>query len=580
MVLDKEQNFFTLRDQLVDPGFYGYTAKITLDDPAADVHRENNLSRAFAQIRGAGRVLVISDVFATDDASTIGDVLADAHIEVTRARADRMPATLAELQGYDLVILDDVPYSNGDSADSVRYFSEAQLESLVKNTHDLGCGLMMVGGPNSFGAGGWSKTVVEEAMPVDFYIANLKVQAIGGADVGRRQLGIDAGREAAVGQGGRDRRGAVLSPRDYVGMISFDSAAHEIVPLQKVGEGTHVPRLIGRLAAGGGTFMSPALQVGFRKLANSDAALKHVIVLSDGQTQPGDDLDLARQMCAAGISLTSVAIGDEADVNLLRSMAAIGGGKFYHVISPQAIPQIFMREARRVSRPLIYEDDAGIAVDVESSHESLSGVTQAFPPITGFVMTTPKQSSLVQMPLTAEEPAGQANPILSTWQYGAGRCVALATDLGDRWASSWTDWGERDKFLIQLARWAMRPTSTGDSVTAVAEVVDGRIQVTLNALDEEDRFLNHLSPQVAVVMPNLDTAGVLLQQSGPGRYVGSVAADTAGSYFLNVSAGPGLERIRLGIDVNRGDEFESRPDRLASLGALRVEYPSTASGAK
>ena len=50
---------------------------------------------------------------------------------------------------------------------------------LVRNTQNMGSGLVMLGGPNSFGAGGWTNTPLEEAMPVDFQIKNAKVVPVG-----------------------------------------------------------------------------------------------------------------------------------------------------------------------------------------------------------------------------------------------------------------------------------------------------------------------------------------------------------------------------------------------------------------
>ena len=46
----------------------------------------------------------------------------------------------------------------------------------ICNTQQMGSGLVMLGGPNSFGAGGWTNTELEKAMPVDFQIDNAKVR--------------------------------------------------------------------------------------------------------------------------------------------------------------------------------------------------------------------------------------------------------------------------------------------------------------------------------------------------------------------------------------------------------------------
>ncbi len=58
-------------------------------------------------------------------------------------------------------------------------FTESQHALLAANCHDMGAGLVMIGGPDSFGAGGWMNTPVEKALPVDMQIKAIKVQGIG-----------------------------------------------------------------------------------------------------------------------------------------------------------------------------------------------------------------------------------------------------------------------------------------------------------------------------------------------------------------------------------------------------------------
>ena len=69
-------------------------------------------------------------------------------------------------------------------------FSDEQIDMLVRNTQQIGAGLVMLGGPDSFGAGGWTGTELEKAMPVDFQIRNAEVVP-GGALVLVMQVGDD-----------------------------------------------------------------------------------------------------------------------------------------------------------------------------------------------------------------------------------------------------------------------------------------------------------------------------------------------------------------------------------------------------
>ncbi|WP_164103047.1 VWA domain-containing protein [Candidatus Laterigemmans baculatus] len=574
LTLDSETHYLTLRDQLETPGFYSYEAEFTPEDPAADGFVQNNTARGFAQIRGAGRVLLIEDHFNPGSFDELVQLLQREKIEVTVQRTDQLFTSLADLQAYDLVILADVPRGNGEQDNSLQYFTDQQIEMLVQNTRQMGCGLMMLGGPNSFGVGGWSDTKLEEAMPVDFQIKNLKVQAVGALALVIDSSGSMSGEKIQLSKAAAVAAAKSLRPQDSIGVFSFDTEVHQIVPMQEVSDRGHIIPMISRLAADGGTNMQPAMQLGFRALANSNAATKHMIILSDGHTQPGNFNELATQMRQQGMTVTCVAIGDEADTGLLNQIAAVGGGKFYQVNSPRAIPQIFMREARRVARPLIYENQSGIPLELAADHEVLRGIEPPFPPVTGYVMTTVKPTALVQTPLLASLPSGQANSILASWQFGLGRSVALTTDVGQRWASRWKEWPERDKLLVQLVRWTMRPTNETDHIAVDAHLEGDRIRIVMNALDLEDRFINFLSPQVAVVGPGMQASSATLQQSAPGRYVGEVEASDKGTYFLSISPGAGSETIRLGIDVNRSAEFRPRPDNLQLLGELAAQTPA------
>ena len=76
----------------------------------------------------------------------------------------------------------------------------------------------------------------------------------------------------------------MLGKRDFLGVVTFDSEPHWIVPLQRNGTGERSKARISRIASGGGTDLFPAQEQAYRAIQGADASLKHVIVLTDGQT--------------------------------------------------------------------------------------------------------------------------------------------------------------------------------------------------------------------------------------------------------------------------------------------------------
>ena len=117
----------------------------------------------------------------------------------------------------------------------------------------------------------------------------------------------------------------LLNPFDRVGLLAFDADWEWTVPVTEARNREQIAADLATLQSGGGTVLYFALEEAFRELAGIEAAVKHVIVLSDGLTNPGEFEQLARAMRAAKITVSTVAVGDDADVGMLRELAAAGG---------------------------------------------------------------------------------------------------------------------------------------------------------------------------------------------------------------------------------------------------------------
>lgn len=573
VALEPGKKVFRFREELQAANFYTYEARFVADSQAGDAVARNNRATAFTEVRGQGRVLLIEDWTKPGQYDHLVDRLRRTDIEVTVRTSDRPFESLADLQRFDAVLLANVPRVAGRDAEQITTFSDRQIDLLARNTQQMGCGLVMLGGPNSFGAGGWTNTALEKAMPVDFQVKSAKVMPVGALMLVIDGSGSMSGQKLQLSKAAAEAAVRVMSRRDYIGVVAFDSAAHWVVPIQRVESPDRVARQIGRLAAGGGTNMEPAMRQGYQELltATPGAAVRHMIVLTDGQTQGSGYEQMAAAMRRRGVTTTCVAIGDGAARALLNRIASHGGGKFYFVKHPRAIPRIFMKEAMRIARPLVYENPDGIAPELAFGHEMLRGVSDPPPPVTGYVLTTPKDNPLVEIPLEAPAPKGRTNALLAGWQYGLGRAVAYTSDGGERWATAWTDWRGYDKFFSQIVRWAMRPAGGDGHFQLATEVEDGRIRAIVTALDEENQFLNFLDIAGAVVEPDGSVGSLRLRQVAPGRYVGEFPTERTGNYFLSINPRPGQAPLRTAVSVSRAEEFaarESNESLLKSLAAL------------
>ena len=458
------------------------------------------------------------------------------------------------------------------------------MEMLVRNTRNMGSGLVMLGGPNSFGAGGWTNTLLEEAMPIDFRIKNAKVAPVGALAMLMHASELPDGnhwqkvvaREALKS----------LGSQDYCGLIHWGLTGEEWLwrGMLKVGPNRRrMLALLDRMTPGDMPDFESSLRmaaIDFRRLSN--AAVKHMIIISDGDPSPPDygRGGAIQALIGMGVKISTVAIGTHGPPGStpLQRIATATGGTYYVVTNSKVLPRIYQKEARRVARPLVFERTAGFSPQIVLQHEMVQGIENPLPPITGFLLTTPKSNPLVEVSVVSPLPTGtEVNPILASWTYGLGKAVAFTTDTGNRWAAAWTEWGSYDRLMSQIVRWSMRPTDESGQFSVTTDVVDGKVKVVVTALDQDDEFLNFLSLDSMVVGPDLKPIDLTMSQTAPGRYIGEFDAGASGSYLLLVSPGAGRAPIRTGVSIPYSDEFR---DHDTNIGLLKMMAGTVPRGGK
>ena len=561
---------FTVRQDLTAADTYTYEARFSADDRQYDVRVENNRATGFTQLRGRGQVLLVEPPGTASTNDALVAALREQKLEVRRQSTAALFNSLAELGAYDVVILADVPRTGADEAQATWHFSDQQIEMLVRNTHDLGSGLVVLGGPDSFGAGGWGGTKLEEALPVDLRIDDAHVRLNGALALVIDRSSSMTGEKLEMAKSAAIAAIKQLGPQDWVGVTAFDAAPWVVFPMQQASNPALLTRQVGRLEASGGTNMYPAMFEAYQSLAKATAAAKHMILLTDGQSPPGDERGLAARMAREKMTVSTVALGQDAAEDVLRDVARIAKGKFYRVHSPQGIPRIFMHEARRVARPLVFEDAQGFAPQLHSTHEIVRGLEAPLPSITGLLLTSAKANPLVEVPLISPRPEG-GRPLLACWTYGLGRSVAWTTDVGPRWTKAWHDWPGYDRFFTQMVRWAMRPVDEADDLTVAIDTKNEQASLVVTSLDPQAGLADAAALAANVVGPGLDAQPLELAQVGPGRYVGHFATSEPGEYFATIRTNGRRRSLRVGLSVPYSSEYRDRqPDRtlLTELAAL------------
>jgi uncharacterized membrane protein/Mg-chelatase subunit ChlD len=565
----------TVREEINQPDFYTYEARFVPDDPASDTRAQNNVATAFTHVRGKGQVLVIENWESPGEFDYFVERLRNEGLEIVVQPSNRLFTSLPELQRYDSIILADVPRSSGDDSASVSSFTDEQIKMLVRNTEELGCGLIMMGGPNSFGAGGWTGTDLEKAMPVDFQIKSAKVIPVGALVLNMHASEIPKANywQKVICQ----EAVKALGPRDYCGLVYFGGTdqwlwAQNKGGMVRVGENQQMMlRAIDRMQIGDMPDFDPGMKkaaAGFARCP--DAAVKHMIMASDGD--PGAPLpSTINALKQGGVTVTTVAVGSHGPAGsvTLQNIARQLGGKYFVVNNANALPKIFQREARRIARPLVYEPQPPVSPGVTSQHEIVQGLSNSFPAVSGFVLTTVKENSLVDVILTSPVPTESQNAtILAAWTYGLGKAVAFTTDAGKRWTTPWTGWDQYDRFFSQMVRWSMRPTGDTGKFSVATDVQGSKTRVVVSALDQSDEFLNYQSMIGTVLGPDMQSIPITIEQTAPGRYVGEFESTKPGSYMIMVTPGAGVAPIRTGISVGYSDEYRDRETNTTLLQSI------------
>ena len=568
---------FRIREEIDTPDFYTYEARYVPDDPSTDALVQNNLATDFTHVQGQGHVLLIEDWENQGDFDFLVARLRSENIQITVRPSNQLFTSLPELQRYDSVILANVPRSSGSDGANVSNFTNDQIDMLVRNTRELGCGLVMMGGRNSFGAGGWTNTELEKAMPVDFQIKSAKIAPVGalvlmmhGGEIPRanfwqKKVAIESIR--------------ALGERDYCGLVEWSGRDRWLWGqsrggLVRVGPNrARMLSLVDRLTIGDMPQFGPAMKMAAQAFTRvKDAAVKHMIIISDGDPSP-PSAAIIRDLVQQNVTVTTVDVAQPQHAPggalLLQRIARQTGGKYYAIASASALPRIYQREVRRIARPLVYEPKPPVSPIVTTDHEIVQGIAGEVPPISGFVLTTVKDSPLVEVILTSPLPTDARNAtVLAGWTYGLGKAVALTTDAGHRWANQWTGWDGYDKLFSQIVRWSMRPTGDTGNFTVATDVRDGTTRVVITALDAQDEFLNFQTMNGNVLRPDGTSQSLDIQQVAPGRYVATFKSDVSGSYMLNITPAGGKSMIRKGINVGYSNEFRPEETNLALLESM------------
>lgn len=507
--LQKGPNSFVFQDIAGSTGLVNYRAVLQESGGVP----ENNQKSTVAKVLGAPKLLMVEG--AEDEGAEFEKMLFSTGLSAERIQPQAFPKNMEGLQQYEAVLFVNV------NADDLTAEQTTSLDSFVKT---LGRGFALVGGDNSYALGGYIGSALEEILPVESDVRNkLDVPSLAmvmsidhSGSMAEASMGLtrlDLAKESA------QRAVEQLTPQDEVGVIAFSDTAKWIAPLQSAENAEEVKDLIGGLQLGGGTMMYSSIKESYDALMESDAAIKHLILLTDGEPADRGFEGLITDMREDGITVSTVAMGRGANTSLMQRLAEIGGGRFYHVDATDNIPAIFAKETQLSTQS--YLQNRTFYPQFVMPSPLTADFQDGLPELTGFLATIAKPTATVALQ------SDNGLPILSSWQYGAGQVVAWTSDTAGIWSESYLGWERGAAFFSGFLSNVLKE-DTGQGYLSLSEQGGtGSIRFEVEGKDQA-------KTTATVIAPDGSEFEVPLVLTKPGEFAGDFETTQEGAYAVKV----------------------------------------------
>ena len=566
--LEPGSNTYFARAPVTTTGSQRFEAVFRPDEDSLDTVPFNNASSAFSFVSGPSKVLLITREPSAD--LPLKEALESERVTVEMLRADELESfDLLQMSDYASIMLANIPAAS---------FTDEQQQQLASYVKDLGGGLVMLGGDEGYGAGGWIGTPIEEVMPVTFEIKHKRVIPRGALVLILHSCEMPRGNY--WGKEMAKKSLDTISSQDYLGVLAYTysmgGGVNWEVPFDLCTNKAAVKAKIDRMQIGDMPDFDSAMRLGLKEMTQGrgrDAAQKHMIIISDGDPASPSQA-LLDSFVQAKITVSTIGIGWGAHVmtKSLKDIATATKGTFYAPRNARALPQIFVKESKVVRRPLIVDEPFQPSL-YHAGSELLQGigVGENLPRLGGMVLTSPKTSPNVQIPIIRATDDGD-DPVLAHWQCELGKTVAFTSGYWPRWGVNWTSWSKFAKLWAQIVRWTMRQEAPAN-FESYTRVEGNRVRVVVDALDKDANYLNFVQFGHSVVVgPDNDRIPIEFRQTGPGHYEAEFEVEKPGQYLTSLNAhdadGRSLGVIRTGLAVPFSPEYRALETNEALLRQL------------
>lgn len=557
------KNRFSIPIKVDAPGYYEYEARIEVPSNR-DYRSENNAVRNYLYIDGPGKVLIVHSRSGNPkEWLYIKRALENGERDVVVMDAGELPQDPLSLMPYDAIMFANVP------ADEL---NATQVQAVHDSVRDLGIGFAMLGGPNSFGPGGYQNSPIEDCLPISMEISKKKILPKGALVIILHTCEFPQGNTWAK----RITKEAikVLSAEDEVGAIGYaysGKGEHWIFELTPAKEYESLVPKINAAEIGDMPEFTSTMEMGLKGLIESDAASRHMIIISDGDPPMPPPATL-RKFRDAQASISTVAVFPHGprDAQVLNAISSQTGGRFYFPSDPAQLPSIFIKEAKTLRRSQIQKRTfTPLLQNNDSILKDLNGV----PPLHGYVLTSekddPRATILLSAPPKEDDMVADdsdVDPILAVWRYGLGTTAAFTSDLTDDWGKDWVKWEQFQQLVTQMTSRVSRVQPLQH--LRVYTYVNGNEGVVVVEDFHQEEMLLDMTVNVSAANGFKHSSAV--RQIAPRRYQATIPLKGKARYQVQISA-EGTDRTEIaygGFIVSYSPEylrFQANPIALREI---------------
>lgn len=517
---------FSYQATPADGNLTSFQASFMAQDAKLDRYPADNRALAWVSVRAKNKLLLVNGQRGAG--RYLEEILKRQGIDVTV----RSPENAAPPAGFKVVVFNNAERDKFPPG----YFAAVEKHVAAGN------GFIMLGADASFAPGAYRRTPIERILPVEpkeppkreekNRAVVLVVDKSGSMRDDNRILYAKEAAKSVARQ---------LRDIDLLGVVGFDDSPFVVVYLETMARLRGVvDNQIDRLKPGGQTYLLPALIEARRQLERANASRKHIVLLSDGVTRgsQGELVDLVSAMRSdSKISVSAVAISNEADVRVMKRLSQYGGGLFHHVVDPSSLPRIVLEQLK--DEPKEEPQNAGPWAPIpDRRSELLAGLaTRNYPAVLGFMETELKRGA--QMDLWVQH-QDRRLPLLASWRYAQGKAIALTMDLESRWSRNWIAWGGLESFWNRVLEWLV-PVEENLVPAHEARVSfsDNRSVLDLAIYDEAGANSHYRY----TLNGKSTKAEGMLTKLAPGHYQAVLPVGAPGDYRIDILEDRGGRRI-------------------------------------